>query len=160
MEEQQKRQREKLNVKERRVSEEIGMREKEIAWGLVPALNISITDWVAMKMLLIHSPKDFYKTSISLSWLQHSGIHRGKKSKKCSEGEKKTKTFLTKWIPSKWVIFIMLYKVIFSSSAVLLSIQDKRCNGFCMYIKCWEHANFEDSIHPVQQFSNLRRNGQ
>lgn len=46
-----------------------------LAWHL---LNISITDWVAIKMLLIQTPKDFYKTSISLSWLQHRGIHHGK----------------------------------------------------------------------------------
>lgn len=46
-----------------------------LAWHL---LNISITDWVAIKMLLIQTPKDFYKTSISLNWLQHRGIHHGK----------------------------------------------------------------------------------
>lgn len=33
----------------------------------VAVLNISITDWVSMKMLLIQTPKDFYKTSVSLS---------------------------------------------------------------------------------------------
>lgn len=52
---------------EMQVSEESSsLRENDIACGLVPVLNISITDWVVMKMLLIQTPKDFYKTSISL----------------------------------------------------------------------------------------------
>lgn len=39
-------------------------RKKVIALGSVPVFNISI---IAMKRLLIQTPKDFYKTSISLS---------------------------------------------------------------------------------------------
>lgn len=130
MEEQQKRQREKLNVKERRVSEEIGMREKEIAWGLVPALNISITDWVAMKMLLIHSPKDFYKTSISLSWLQHSGIHRGKKSKKCSEGGKKKKLFSLSGFPPNELSSLCCIKLFFHLQQFCYQSKIKDAMGF------------------------------
>lgn len=75
----------KCKREETRVSE-----ESCHARGAVPVLNISITDWAAMKMLLIQTPKDFYKTSISLSWLQHSGIHQGSKSKKiCVRARKK-----------------------------------------------------------------------
>lgn len=94
----------KCKREETRVSE-----ESCHARGSVPVLNISITDWAAMKMLLIHTPKDFYKTSISLSWLQHSGIHQGSKSKKiCVRARKKT--FHITWILSKRVILIMMLK--------------------------------------------------
>lgn len=94
----------KCKREETRVSE-----ESCHARGSVPVLNISITDWAAMKMLLIQTPKDFYKTSISLSWLQHSGIHQGSKSKKiCVRARKKT--FHITWILSKRVILIMMLK--------------------------------------------------
>lgn len=61
-------------------------------------------------MLLIHTPKHFYKTSISLSWLRRRGTHHGKQSKKIPLKEGGKALFLTKWIPSKCVIIIMLKK--------------------------------------------------
>lgn len=56
--------------------------EEGLSEACVAVLNISITDWVAVKMLLIQTPKHFYKTSISLSWLRRRGTHHGKQSKK------------------------------------------------------------------------------
>lgn len=93
----------------------------EIAPGSVPVLNISITDWVALNTRLIQTPKDFYKTSISLSSLWFSGIHRGRKSRKKKKKEKEEVSYLHYVVES-----------CFSSSAVLFNHSDKRYYGLVM----------------------------
>lgn len=136
--------------------EKVSVREESsVAWGSVPVLNISITDWAAMKMLLIHTPKDFYKTSISLSWLQHSGIHRGRKSKKCSEGEKykkKKKLFLLSgFSPSKLsslccrkLCFLLFFFVFFLCQLCCHAKRKYACGCACTVHSVTKHGHFED----------------
>lgn len=135
----------KCKGEETPATEERGMRQRGIAWGLVPVLNISITDWVGTKNAFDPDSKGLLQNKhfFELAAAQWDSP-REKVQRKALKGRggKKKKNF-SRWVESLQVSYLhyVVESFIFSSFVLF---QDERCHMFCMCMKHWAHANFEE----------------